>query len=77
MFLGIVVCGGAVMFAWMKLRGRTAGGSREAIENGTNLADIEGNNASLLHQALITEGSRPNLAGNQFTIISTLSHPSL
>lgn len=63
MFLGIVVCGGAVMFAWMRLRGRTAGGSSEAIESGTNLADIEGNNASLLHQALITEGSRPNLAG--------------
>ena len=76
MFLGIVVCGGAVMFAWMRLRGRTAGGSSEAIESGTNLADIEGNNASLLHQALITEGSRPNLAGNQFSIISTLSHPS-
>jgi predicted ferric reductase len=56
LFVGIVVCGGSVIFFWMA---SSYSGAQSEPEN-TKMADLEGNDEStLLDSTVITEGSRP------------------
>ncbi|KAG0602234.1 hypothetical protein M758_10G000600 [Ceratodon purpureus] len=71
MFLGVVVCGGTVLFAWANLDKRDGTDKSSSANNGpgdqrgqdkvSGGADMEMNEASLLKQATIIQGSRPDL----------------
>lgn len=77
MFLGVVVCGGAVLFAWTKLGNRGAVETSSAVGGGKDGAkvavDLETNQASLLDQASIAEGHRPVLSGNHLFLLKSTS----
>lgn len=71
MLLGVVVFGGAVLFAWAKLGNR---GAVQTVKRSPKVAaDLETNEASLLEQASLTEGNRPILSGNQLIIFFSTS----
>lgn len=70
LFVGIVICGGSVIFFWIARAGKLAGGPA-ATGNGlqepvkiVHLRDLEGNNESdLLDSCVVTEGARPQFEG--------------
>lgn len=69
LFVGIVICGGSVIFFWiasMRFEKNGAGGASGLKEvNMGQIADIEGNGASddLLDSCVVTEGVRPQFEG--------------
>ena len=72
MALGIVVCGGAVLLAWVKF-GNRGGATPESSPvkrtqgHVVGVADLEKNDFSLLKQASVTYGGRPVLSGTPST----------
>ena len=84
MFIGIVVCGGAVILIWIatKMGGTSNGGINNVQSSDDDLkmhkmADLEGNNEeeSLLDRnCVITEGCRPNFQGQSLHLFSWITN---
>jgi ferric-chelate reductase len=71
MFVGIVICGGAVIFFWISSESRFRGVSGSYRQE-SKIADLEENDEStLLDSCIITEGSRPQFQGQ---LVHLLSH---
>lgn len=68
MSVGIVICGGAVIFIWISSESRKSrGASRSSGAYGqeSKIADLEGNDEStLLDSCIVTEGRRPQFQGH-------------
>lgn len=62
LFVGIVICGGSVIFFWIAST-RSGKGSSSGLEP-TQMRDLEGNDESdLLDHTSVTEGKRPQFQG--------------
>lgn len=75
MFLGVVVCGGSVLFAWARLGFSRAQAVPKPSVNDADpkvpdpkVTDLERREASLLEVASITAGTRPNLSELLYTV---------
>ena len=67
LFVGIVLCGGAVLFFWGSSvnRARSAPSYGQEANKMGQLRDVEGNGASdLLDSCIVSEGSRPRFEGH-------------
>ncbi|KAG0625701.1 hypothetical protein M758_2G074700 [Ceratodon purpureus] len=70
LFVGIVICGGSVIFFWISTESssRTASESSAGYGSESKIADLEGNEVStLLDSCIVTEGSRPQFKGHSYS----------
>lgn len=64
LFVGIVICGGSVIFFWINSTRNSGKGTSDNDGNMTQLRDLEGNDVSdLLDNCIVTEGKRPQFEG--------------
>lgn len=73
LFVGIVVCGGSVIFFWIASTRAGRGRELQGVKM-EQLRDVEGNGVSdLLESCVVTEGKRPRFAGWRFNRFSSFN----
>lgn len=76
LFVGIVICGGTIIFFWIWSESRSRGTSG-SYKQESKVADLEGNDEStLLDTCIVTEGCRPQFQGQYHHFLTPVHVPA-